>query len=230
MTAHENPEPIPEPIEVTIEPEGLKGLLGVPKGAEGLVIFAHGSGSGRLSPRNNHVAQGLRDMGMATLLLDLLTPQEEQDRANVFDIVLLATRLLAATEWVGRTAALAVLPIGYFGASTGAGAAMLAASAAGAHISAIVSRGGRPDLAGAAALARVRAPTLLIVGSRDLPVIDLNRTAMRHLHVESELVIIPGAHHLFEEPGTLDQVIHHAGHWFHAHFAEHGKEDRHVTR
>jgi putative phosphoribosyl transferase len=209
-----------DPVPVTVQPDGLKGLLGVPEAAEGIVIFAHGSGSGRLSPRNNHVARGLREAGLATLLIDLLTAAEERDRANVFDIPLLASRLIGATGWVRREAALAALPVGYFGASTGAGAALLAASRASAGIAAIVSRGGRPDLAGAPALARVRAPTLLIVGGRDVPVIELNRTALRHLGAGSELVIVPGAGHLFEEPGMLDQVIGHAASWFLRYFQE----------
>lgn len=202
------------PVPVTVQPDGLKGLLGRPERPQGLVIFAHGSGSGRLSPRNNHVANGLRHAGLATLLIDLLTPIEEQDRANVFDIALLASRLAGAVAWARRVPALQGLPIGFFGASTGAGAALLAASSEDADIRAIVSRGGRPDLAGSRALARVRAPTLLIVGSFDLPVIDLNRDAMRHMRAETELVIVPGAHHLFEEPGTLDMVIAHAARWF----------------
>ncbi|EXS68964.1 MULTISPECIES: dienelactone hydrolase family protein [unclassified Sphingobium] len=209
-----------DPVPVTVQPDGLKGLLGVPVAAKGIVIFAHGSGSGRLSPRNTHVAQGLRDAGLATLLIDLLTPAEEQDRVNVFDIPLLASRLKAATGWVRLLPGMAALPVGYFGASTGAGAALLAASGPDARIAAIVSRGGRPDLAGSAALAHVRAPTLLIVGSRDLPVIELNRIAQRHLHAENELLIVPGATHLFEEPGTLDAVIDHAARWFRQHFQE----------
>lgn len=209
-----------DPVPVTVQPDGLKGLLGVPVAAKGIVIFAHGSGSGRLSPRNTHVAQGLRDAGLATLLIDLLTPVEEQDRVNVFDIPLLASRLKAATLWVRLLPEMAALPVGYFGASTGAGAALLAASGPDARIAAIVSRGGRPDLAGSTALAHVRAPTLLIVGSRDLPVIELNRTAQRHLRAENELVIVKGATHLFEEPGTLDEVIDHAGRWFMQHFQE----------
>lgn len=202
------------PAPVTVQPDGLKGLLGLPARPKGLVIFAHGSGSGRLSTRNNHVADGLRRAGFATLLIDLLTFAEEQDRANVFDIPLLASRLAGAAAWARLHPALAALPIGYFGASTGAGAALLAASAQGADVRAIVSRGGRPDLAGSHALARVRAPTLLIVGSLDLPVIQLTRTAIRHMHAETELVIVPGAHHLFEEPGALDTVIAHAVRWF----------------
>ncbi|WP_157216544.1 dienelactone hydrolase family protein [Flavisphingomonas formosensis] len=209
------------PVPVLIQPDGLKGLLGMPPSPNGLVIFAHGSGSGRLSPRNTHVADALHRAGLATLLLDLLTPDEELDRANVFDIPLLASRLAGAAAWARRVPELERLSIGYFGASTGAGAALLAAAAPDAEVAAIVSRGGRPDLAGARALAHVRAPTLLIVGSRDLPVIDLNRIAMRHLRGETELVIVEGATHLFEEPGTLDEVVRHAMRWFLHHL---GKE------
>jgi putative phosphoribosyl transferase len=208
-----------DPVPVTVQPDGLKGLLGVPVAAKGIVIFAHGSGSGRLSPRNTHVAQGLHDAGLATLLIDLLTPVEEQDRVNVFDIPLLASRLKAATGWVRLLPGMAALPVGYFGASTGAGAALLAASGPDARIAAIVSRGGRPDLAGSAALAHVRAPTLLIVGSRTCR-LELNGIAQRHLHAENELLIVPGATHLFEEPGTLDAVIDHAARWFRQHFQE----------
>lgn len=207
----------PEVTPARVGPLGLPALLGVPAAAAGLVIFAHGSGSGRLSPRNNHVAVGLRQVGLATLLLDLLTVAEEEDRANVFDIPLLASRLTGAVRWVRTVPELAMLPVGYFGASTGAGAALLAASAPDAEIAAVVSRGGRPDLAGAPALAHVRAPTLLIVGSRDVPVIDLNRAAMRHMRCETELTIVPGASHLFEEAGTLDAVIALAARWFARH-------------
>jgi dienelactone hydrolase len=206
------------PADVIVEPDGLPALLGVPESSAGLVIFAHGSGSGRKSPRNTYVAERLRHAGMATLLLDLLTPEEEQDRRNVFDIPLLASRLTAAKEWTSLVRPIRDLPLGLFGASTGAGAALLAASTAPGRLAAVVSRGGRPDLAGSSALARVRAPTLLIVGSRDLPVIELNRTAMAHLTCEHELVIVPGAHHLFEEPGTLDAVVDHAARWFLTHF------------
>lgn len=206
------------PADVTIDPEGLKARLGVPAKPLGLVIFAHGSGSGRLSPRNNLVAAGLRSAGLATLLLDLLTPEEESDRANVFDIPLLARRLVGACGWSATRPELHGLPIGYFGASTGAGAALLAAGLQGRAIAAIVSRGGRPDLAGAAALAKVTAPTLLLVGGLDAPVIELNRSAMREMTAPHELVIVPGAGHLFEEPGTLDQVVDHAIAWFTRHF------------
>ena len=205
---------------VTVGRFDLQGLLGVPEGACGLVIFAHGSGSGRLSPRNAHVAAGLRAAGIATLLIDLLTPDEELDRANVFNIPLLADRLASATDWAERAARTASLAIGYFGASTGGGAALCAPPRAHGRVRAVVSRGGRPDLAGSDALARVRAPTLLLVGSRDLPVIELNREAMRHMRCEVSLVIVPGASHLFEEAGTLDQVIAHARAWFLDHLGE----------
>ncbi|MES1975150.1 MAG: dienelactone hydrolase family protein [Pseudomonadota bacterium] len=204
---------------VVIETAGLQGLLGVPADPAGVVVFAHGSGSGRFSPRNNYVAEGLRGAGFATLLVDLLTESEEGDRARVFDIPLLTSRLIAATRWLSGVSRLAQLPVGYFGASTGAGAALLAAASEPARIGAIVSRGGRPDLAGSPALAHVRAPTQLIVGERDLPVIELNREAMRHLRCEHEIVIVPGAHHLFEEPGALDLVIGHATRWFSNHLA-----------
>lgn len=207
-----------EPTAVTIRPGGIQGLLGIPPTTFGLVIFAHGSGSGRLSPRNTHVAQGLREVGLATLLIDLLKPEEELDRANVFNIPLLASRLSAAARWARSLPQFEHLPFGYFGASTGAGAALLAASERRPQISAVVSRGGRPDLAGSRALAHVRAPTLLIVGSRDVPVIELSQMAMRHMHCEMRLVVVPGASHLFEEPGTIDQVIEHARRWFLQHF------------
>lgn len=212
------------PHEVMAGPYALRGLLGVPDNPKGMVIFAHGSGSGRLSPRNNYVAAALRQNGCATLLLDLLSFTEEEDRANVFDIALLATRLASAAKWVNEQPGLSDLPIGYFGASTGAGAALVAATFAGPEIAAIVSRGGRPDLAGSA-LALVRAPTLLLVGSLDGPVIELNQQAYAALGVPKQLIIVEGARHLFEEPGTLDQVIEHAGSWFSTWFAKaRGKE------
>jgi dienelactone hydrolase len=210
------------PRVVTVQPDGLQGLLRLPANPRGIVIFAHGSGSGRLSPRNNHVAHQLHNAGFASLLVDLLRPAEEQDRANVFDLPLLASRLSSAADWVEQLRQTSHLPIGYFGASTGAGAALLAASAPDPRIRAIVSRGGRPDLAGARALAHVAAPTLLIVGSRDLQVIELNKTALQHLRAVKELVIVPGAHHLFEEPGTLDQVVGHAIRWFRSYLVTSG--------
>jgi dienelactone hydrolase len=200
---------------VSIGPIGLKGLLTVPSNAIGLVIFAHGSGSGRLSPRNNYVAQRLSSAGLATLLMDLLTPDEEQDRANVFDIPLLAKRLVLATDWAAVQPETAALRVGYFGASTGGGAALVAA-AGDERIGAVVSRGGRPDLAGPA-LPHVAAPTLLIVGSLDGQVIELNRYAEAHMRCERQVAIVQGASHLFEEPGTLDQVVILARGWFVSH-------------
>jgi putative phosphoribosyl transferase len=210
----------PERIRtITIAPVGLEGLLGLPLDAKGIVLFAHGSGSGRLSPRNNFVAQALREDGLATLLFDLLTAEEARDRRNVFDITLLAQRLLMATAWVREDAETRDLLVGYFGASTGAAAALIAEAAHEGPIAAIVSRGGRPDLAGPA-LARVNAPTLLIVGGDDVEVLALNRAALAKLRCEKQLVIVPGATHLFEEPGTLEAVIDHARSWFLRHFTE----------
>lgn len=203
--------PIPDDVQATrVEPQGLDGFLGVPSGATGLVIFGHGSGSGRFSPRNNRVAAELRNAGLATLLLDLLKPEEEQDRRNVFDIGLLADRLVAAKHWAATLAPR--LSVGYFGASTGAGAALQAASVE-PDVAAVVSRGGRPDLA-MQALPGVRAPTLLLVGSLDGPVIGMNERAFDALACEKQLIVIEGAGHLFEEPGTMDQVIRHAADWF----------------
>lgn len=202
-----------EPTRVIVGPHHLEGLLGRPSRAKGLVIFAHGSGSGRFSPRNNYVARRLEEAGFATLLLDLLSPEEEADRRNVFDIELLASRVVEATEWARAHSQLAQLPIGYFGASTGGGAALAAAAMDPQHISAVVSRGGRPDLAGDS-LPAVEAPTLLLVGSRDEQVIELNRWAMGRMKCTNELVLVPGAGHLFEEPGTLDYVVAKATQWF----------------
>jgi pimeloyl-ACP methyl ester carboxylesterase len=209
---------LPDTVGVDIGPQRLKGLLGVPADGSGLVIFAHGSGSGRLSPRNNRVAAALRDVGLATLLLDLLTQEEELDRANVFDIALLASRLSFAADWAITQPDTAHLTLGYFGASTGAGAALVSAAAPRSPVAAVVSRGGRPDLAGDA-LARVVAPTLLIVGSLDIQVLQLNRMAYDRLVGPKELVIVEGAGHLFEEPGTLDEVPRHAAQWFRRHLA-----------
>jgi putative phosphoribosyl transferase len=204
---------------VTIPPVGLEGLLGVPAAARGIVLFAHGSGSGRFSPRNNFVAKALRDSGLATLLFDLLTGEEADDRRNVFDIALLSERLLTATAWVRQDPETAGLAIGYFGASTGAAAALVAAAAGGERIAAVVSRGGRPDLAGPA-LPAVKAATLLIVGGDDDVVLGLNRTALAALRCEKQLSVVPGATHLFEEPGALEAVVEHARGWFLAHLAE----------
>jgi pimeloyl-ACP methyl ester carboxylesterase len=215
MTQHVLEEIKPSEIEIT--PVGLRAIFAVPPNATGIVIFAHGSGSGRLSPRNNYVASALRDDGFGTLLLDLLTPEEEQDRANVFDIGLLASRLSMAAQWVRAQWSAAEMPIGYFGASTGAGAALVAAARDEPEVAAIVSRGGRPDLAGAW-LSNVQTPTLLLVGSRDGPVIGLNKQAFDAIPAPKRMTIINGAGHLFEEPGTLEEVIVHASAWFSAYF------------
>jgi len=220
-------DPSARPHEIRIEPHGLCALLGVPLNPKGVVLFAHGSGSGRLSPRNNYVAEKLREAGIATVLLDLLTPDEARDRGNVFDIELLAGRLLEVAEWIEEQARLRGLPVGYFGASTGAAAALLAAAAQRHGVVAVVSRGGRPDLA-MDALPDVRAPTLLIVGGLDTAVIDLNRAARTRMRSEVELVIVPNAGHLFEEPGALDQVIILARDWFLVNFA--GAREREKQR
>ncbi|MBF8186807.1 alpha/beta hydrolase [Nonomuraea sp. K274] len=196
----------------------VAGDLVVPEAAQGVVVFVHGSGSSRLSPRNRYVAGALNEAGLGTLLFDLLTPEEEADRANVFDIGLLAERLLQRTGWVREQPEAKGLPVGYFGASTGAAAALWAAAEPGNAIAAIVSRGGRPDLAGER-LAAVRAPTLLIVGGRDPVVIELNEEAQRRLRAESKMTIVPGATHLFEEAGALEAVAGHAREWFTTHFA-----------
>lgn len=194
----------------------LRATLTIPAQADGLVIFAHGSGSGRMSPRNIYVATRLQDDGLATLLLDLLTPFEERDRRNVFDIDLLASRLGHAVDWAERHSETRDLAPCYFGASTGGGAALKAA-AGDPRVRAVVSRGGRPDLAGGAALARVQAPTLLIVGGLDGIVIDLNQAAFDTMTCEKSMRIVPGAGHLFEEPGKLDEVVILASQWFQQH-------------
>lgn len=191
----------------------LPGTLAVPEGAAGVVLFAHGSGSGRHSPRNQMVARWLRERRCGTLLLDLLTPREAGDRRNVFDVPLLARRVRCATASLRAHAQAAGLEVGYFGASTGAGAALVAAAEEGDAVAAVVSRGGRPDLAGDA-LPRVLAPTLLIVGSLDAQVLALNRQARSRLRCESELEVVEGASHLFEEPGALEEVGRLAGGWF----------------
>ncbi|HLM86024.1 MAG TPA: alpha/beta family hydrolase [Solirubrobacteraceae bacterium] len=209
--------------EVAIEAERglqLRGELTLPRGARGrgVVAFAHGSGSSRLSPRNRQVARALNQAGFATLLLDLLTASEEVDRRNVFDIALLAQRLVAATHWLHRQPETAQLALGYFGASTGSAAALIAAAELRAGVCAVVSRGGRPDLA-RERLAEVVAPVLLIVGGADEAVLELNREAQRRLRCESELVVVPGATHLFEEPGALDRVAEQAIDWFTRHLS-----------
>jgi putative phosphoribosyl transferase len=202
-----------EQVTIPIEPGlALHGDLTVPPDASGIVAFAHGSGSGRLSPRNRAVARALNAAGFATLLLDLLTEEEEGVRGNVFDIELLASRLASASAWLAQRSDVGALPLGYFGASTGAGAALTAAADLGERVGAIVSRGGRPDLARDPG--EVRAPTLLIVGGADDQVLELNRQARRRLHCPSELVVIPGATHLFEEAGALEQVARLAIDWF----------------
>jgi putative phosphoribosyl transferase len=204
-------------VRVTAGAVTLEGNLELPSSAPGIVLFAHGSGSGRHSPRNRYVAEVLRRAGLATLLLDLLTPDEElidmQTGHLRFDIPLLAARLGGATDWIARQPETHHLRIGYFGASTGSAAALSAAAERADLIKAVVSRGGRPDLAGPA-LSRVKAPTLLLVGGQDFGVIDLNRAAMASLNTEKKLQIIPGATHLFEEPGTLEEVARLASDWF----------------
>ena len=200
-------------ISVTLPPHGGEGLLGLPAGtAKGIVLFAHGSGSSRLSPRNTMVAAALQQAGLATLLFDLLTDAEAAERSNVFDIPLLAERLDLAAGWVIDSATTSGLPLGFFGASTGAAAALVAAAGR-RDVRAVVSRGGRPDLADEA-LTQVRAPTLLIVGGADPVVLDLNRQAQRRMHCECRLEVVPGATHLFEEPGTLEAVVELARAWF----------------
>jgi len=210
--------------DVVITPVGLPGLLTVPPGAQAIVVFAHGSGSSRFSPRNTQVAKGLQDAGLATLLFDLLTGEEGADRAKVFDIGLLAERLILASRWLRDHHDARALRQGYFGASTGAAAALVAAAEAGPEIDAVVSRGGRPDLA-EAALPRVTASTLLIVGERDPAVLDLNRMALERLGGPPgahDLRIIAKATHLFEEPGALEAVIEEAREWFSSHLLEQG--------
>jgi len=206
------------PIHETVQlpPLGLEGMLTLPAGAAGLVLFAHGSGSSRLSPRNTYVARALQTAGLGTLLFDLLSDAEADDRRRVFDIPLLAERLLAAAQWAEHRTRGERLPIGFFGASTGAAAALVAAARAPMPVGAVVSRGGRPDLAGES-LPEVRAPTLLIVGGDDTDVLALNREALAELTCEKALEIVPGASHLFEEPGALDWVIDLARSWFTRH-------------
>ncbi len=214
------PQPINEhDVVVTAGDVSLPGTLTTPlgPGARGTVVFAHGSGSSRLSRRNVAVARRLVEAGCATLLFDLLTEPEAADRRNVFDIALLGRRMLAATEWLRGRTELGGAAVGYFGASTGAAAALVAAAALGDEVTAVVSRGGRPDLAGDA-LQRVTAPTLLLVGSLDVEVLRLNEGARRKMRTATDLVVVEGASHLFEEPGTLEAVADAAGDWFVEHF------------
>lgn len=223
MTARTSERKGDTPVTVTGNAVTLDGFLGIPSAATGVVLFAHGSGSGRFSPRNQFVAHQLQDGGIATLLIDLLTEDEAEDRRNVFDIDLLADRVLLAGAWLARDERTRHLPLGYFGASTGAGAALQAAAREPFMAKAVVSRGGRPDLA-ERYLPEVTAPTLLLVGGYDEPVIEMNRAALRLLRCRKELMIIPGATHLFEEPGTLEQVAEQALQWFLQHLAPHANQ------
>jgi predicted phosphoribosyltransferase/predicted alpha/beta-hydrolase family hydrolase len=212
-----DPPPFKGAAEIEVEPGlVLNGDLSLPEDARGLVIFAHGSGSSRLSPRNREVAASLNGTGLATLLFDLLSDEEAARRANVFDIGLLAARLVAVTRWAQREPGIEELPLAYFGASTGAAAALCAAAELGSGIGAVVSRGGRPDLA-ASMLTDVQSPTLLIVGGADWQVLELNEQAAKLLHCEHELAVVPGATHLFEEPGALERVAELAAAWFSGH-------------
>ncbi|HZR45056.1 MAG TPA: dienelactone hydrolase family protein [Candidatus Manganitrophaceae bacterium] len=203
-------------IHIPAEGAVLEGVLAVPGGAEGVVLFSHGSGSSRHSPRNNYVARVLREAGLGTLLFDLLTEREDANYEARFDIDLLTRRLIAATRWFIEQDESRGAAVGYFGSSTGAASALQAAAALGPAVGAVVSRGGRPDLA-ERALPLVQAPTLLIVGGYDLPVILLNRQAYDQMTVERELKVIPGASHLFEEPGTLEEAARLATEWFKRH-------------
>jgi putative phosphoribosyl transferase len=209
--------PQPQEVVITLSDARLGGALAIPEGAMGVVLFAHGSGSSRHSPRNRYVAEILQAAGLGTLLMDLLTQDEEAidqyTRQHRFDIELLAARLSGAMDWLMAQPATRELAIGLFGASTGAAAALRAAAARPDLVRAVVSRGGRPDLAGEA-LPQVRAPTLLIVGANDTPVIPLNEAARQQLHAPTELVLVPGATHLFEEPGTLAAASELARDWF----------------
>jgi putative phosphoribosyl transferase len=218
---HGNVTPMDErQVEITTGRVTLVGDLKTPVGAPGVVLFAHGSGSGRHSPRNRAVAAALNAAGLATLLMDLLTAEEERIDMTTghlrFDIGLLAIRVITAIDWLGEYEGTRGLAIGCFGASTGAGAALVAAAERPQQVAAVVSRGGRPDLANGA-LTRVQAPTLLIVGGNDQPVIELNRVAMAKLNSETSIEIVPGATHLFEEPGALEVVARLAAHWFSRH-------------
>ncbi|MEK6685498.1 MAG: dienelactone hydrolase family protein [Pseudomonadota bacterium] len=202
------------PVKIPADSVELSGELVLPPAASGVVLFAHGSGSSRFSPRNTFVANVLQQQGIGTLLFDLLTRAEDQDYTMRFDIDLLTRRLLAATAWLQADPKTKSLRTGYFGASTGAAAALQAAAEMGNNIAAVVSRGGRPDLAGEVALSQVIAPTLLIVGSADYGVIELNEQAYALMNCEKKLMLVPGATHLFEEPGTLEQAAQHAANWF----------------
>jgi putative phosphoribosyl transferase len=218
MRARAERDPRETTVDIHLSETALIGDLAVPHDALGVILFAHGSGSGRRSPRNRSVASRLQTAGFATLLFDLLTSDEERDRSNVFDISLLGRRLVEATRWVRRQPGVARLPVGYFGASTGAAAALTAAAELRSEVGAIVSRGGRPDLAGPV-LPRVVSPTLLIVGGNDPVVLRLNRESQLRLRCEQRLEVVPGATHLFEEPGAIEDVTSLAVAWFTAHLA-----------
>ena len=219
MTLNHHPTPATE-LEVSIDagPVHLEGILGEVPSPAGMVVFAHGSGSGRKSPRNHYVARQLQRAGMATLLLDLLTVKEDEVYRTRFDIALLEPRLAAACAWVRERKGYASVPIGLFGASTGAAVALRVAATHPGQIAAVVSRGGRPDLAGVTALEQVRTPTLLIVGGNDEQVVSLNEAALELMRCDSKVDIVPGAGHLFEEPGTLETVATLAVAWFGRHF------------
>ena len=205
---------INQPVSIPVGNITIEGTLELPEKVNGLVLFAHGSGSSRHSPRNNYVAQVLRNNGIGTLLMDLLAAEEDMDYQMRFDIGLLTQRLFLATNWIRSKKLAQELPIGYFGASTGAASALQAAASSGNIIKAVVSRGGRPDLAGAYDLKKVQCPTLLLVGGLDDVVIELNQEAYDMMQCLKELVIVPGATHLFEEPGTLEEVARLAADWF----------------
>ncbi|OGB22304.1 MAG: hydrolase [Burkholderiales bacterium RIFCSPLOWO2_02_FULL_57_36] len=207
-----------ELVTIQAGPAQMHGMLEMPADPIGMVLFAHGSGSSRLSPRNNYVAGELREAHMGTLLLDLLTPQEDQNYQTRFDIGLLSQRLGKAADWLLQYEVTRSLRLGLFGASTGAAAALRLAAARADDIVAVVSRGGRPDMAGREALEKVRAPTMLIVGGADHAVIDLNHVAYALLHCEKRIAIVPGATHLFEEPGALQEAAEMAAAWFGRHF------------
>lgn len=225
MNTTRSPTPATEtPVSIDAGPVRLEGILGEVPAAIGIVVFAHGSGSGRKSPRNHYVARQLQRAGMATLLLDLLTAQEDEIHRMRFDIALLEPRLAAACAWVRARPGYETLPIGLFGASTGAAVALRLAARHPGEIAAVVSRGGRPDLAGVPALQQVRAPTLLIVGGNDEQVISLNEAALELMVCDARIDIVPGASHLFEESGTLEQVAALAVAWFAGHFGAARKE------
>ena len=213
MPAHENAEARERTVEIPAAGRWVRGILRTPRSPIGVVAFAHGSGSGRFSPRNQFVARVLEEAGFATLLIDLLEEDESEDRRKVFDIPLLASRLRAAGKWLGEDGETRALPLGYFGASTGAAAALVAAAGDPDRVGSVVSRGGRPDLA-LENLSLVKAPTLLIVGGRDEEVLELNRQALAALRCSKQLTVVPGATHLFSEPGTLEEVARLAADWF----------------